>query len=260
MKRVPVLGLRIFIVLFLSIIVHRPTLQAQESLCALESILNSYQAAALSEEVEAWSQSYATSECSVTTKRGVSVLVQAFGLLASDARETGNAPIAPSTFDADDEGWTFSGDATPIEWNSDGGNPGGTICATDRGENVWWYYEASPSFMDSISSAYGLTLRFDLKQEQTDQQGNLVDQLEDLFLTGVGQTLVYNTNYNPGSNWTSYSVMLTESSSWLTSIGTPPTRQQFENVLANATNLSIRGEYREGEDSSCLDNVELSAG
>lgn len=163
---------------------------------------------------------------------------------------------ATSTFDTSDEGWLISGDAqgggsTPTYQTSDG-NPGGHISATDDVEGGTWYFQAPAKFHGNFSNGYGTNLTFDLRQSGTNNQFNNTD----IFLRGSGLELTFDTANNPGTSWTSYSVALTELSGWQLG-GSAPTETQFKQVLADVTDLQIRGEYISGSDEGDLDNVTL---
>lgn len=116
-----------------------------------------------------------------------------------------------SSFDAHTEGWQTVGDATPATHVISGGNPGGYISATDQPTGIFWYWKAPPTFLGNLSDAYNGTLSFDLKQSSTSSQAG---NQPDVILTGGNITLVYDTPYNPGTQWTSYQVDLNESAGW----------------------------------------------
>lgn len=167
------------------------------------------------------------------------------------------ATIVESTFDADDEGWTVTGDAqggsVVPDYFSSGGNPGGYILADDNTTGGIWYWKAPAKFRGDHSDAYGRTLSFELTQTPTHSQIDRVD----ISLVGGGYTLVYDTAYNPGTSWTSYSVPLTELGGWsVGALGAPgPSQSQMQQVLANIGDLQIRGEFVNGSDVGRLDNV-----
>ena len=160
-----------------------------------------------------------------------------------------------STFDVDAEGWTVTGDAvSPIpNYISSGGNPGGYISATDSELSDVWYWQAPAKFLGNISEAYGQTLRFDLRQSALTQQRDD----NDVVLKGPGGTFYYNTPYNPGKTWTSYAVVLAETSGWTKSDGSIPTQAEMQALLSNVDTLRIRGEYRSAADIGDIDNVVL---
>lgn len=178
-----------------------------------------------------------------------------FLLLSLAACQT-TALAATSTFETDDEGWRITGDAqgggiSPT-YNSSDGNPGGYISATDNVQGGVWYFQAPDAFHGDFSDAYGTDLTFDLRQNRTDSQFNSVD----IYLRGNGLDLTFDTPNNPGTDWTSYSVTLTESSGWQLD-GAAPTQAQFAQALADVTDLQIRGEFVTGSDVGDLDNVTM---
>ena len=170
------------------------------------------------------------------------------------ATPTGTSALAVSTFDNDGEGWTVVNDAYPPIYHADGGNPGGYLSAKDKQHGSYWYWRAPEKFHGDFSMAYGKTLTFDLKQSSTTSQANR----DDIILTGGGVSLIFNTSYNPGTDWTPYSVMLDETAGWVnSSTGQAATQAEIQAVLAALTDLQIRGEYRVGSDTGSLDNVML---
>ena len=178
------------------------------------------------------------------------------GSLVVLALTAASSTAALSTFDTDDEGWTITGDAqgggASPTWESSGGNPGGYISATDDVQGGTWYFKAPAAFHGDFSSAYGTNLTFDLRQSRTSSQFDNVD----VYLSGGGLDLTFDTAYNPGTEWTGYNLLLTEVGGWQLS-GSPPTQAEFQQVLGDVTDLQIRGEYVSGSDVGDLDNVVL---
>jgi hypothetical protein len=82
---------------------------------------------------------------------------------------------------------------------------------------------------------------------------------DDVTLIGGGSTLVIDAGPNPLDSWTSYTVNLDETAGWVF-YGTtqPPTMAEMQTVLANVSELWIRGEFIAGDDSADLDNVVLT--
>ena len=184
-----------------------------------------------------------------------SLLTSFFTVRLAYAQPPQPIPLAVSTFDVDAEGWTVTGDAISAIPNyvSSGGNPGGYISATDNESGGIWYWQAPAKFLGNISEAYGQTLRFELRQSALTQQRDD----NDVVLKGPGGTFYYNTPYNPGKTWTSYAVVLSETSGWTKSDGSIPTEAEMKALLSNVDTLRIRGEYRSASDTGDIDNVVL---
>jgi hypothetical protein len=168
----------------------------------------------------------------------------------------GTLPIR-STFDAHDDDWQVAGDAedgrqTP-QYLTTGGNPGGHIAANDDVAGGVWYWSAPQKFLGNQAAAYQKRLSFDLKQSTLNSQFDEAD----VMLVGAGQTLVLDLANNPGTDWTSYSVMLSESANWKRGdlAGESATSADLRAVLGDLTQLWIRGEYVTGSDTGSLDNV-----
>jgi len=77
-----------------------------------------------------------------------------------------------------------------------------------------------------------------------------------VLLSGAGVTLRFNHPNVPSTNWTGFVLPLREDAGWLVEPAlVPPTRALFEAVLANVTDLQIRGEFAAGVDQARIDNV-----
>jgi hypothetical protein len=169
--------------------------------------------------------------------------------------QPGECPVT-SFFDVDDEGWMVVEDVQPPVHFASGGNPGGYISATDIGTGQVWSWQAPAKFLGGLSCAYDRALNFDLRHIANNHSLNS----KDIVLEGAGLTLVYDTPYNPGENWTSYSVSLNENAGWKKDDlnGVPPTRGEMQAVLASLSNILIRGEFSPfAGDIGHLDNVIL---
>lgn len=165
------------------------------------------------------------------------------------------------TFDANDEGWTVSGNASgPVTWIASGGNPQGCVKVTDSVVGGVMYFAAPATFHGDRSCSYGRSLSFDLKQTITGSpnQFNTVD----LYLGGGGITLAYDMPQNPPiGSWGSFEIPLIETG-WRvgTLAGAPATHEEFMQVLGSLSDLRIRAEYQTGGDTDYLDNVVLPLG
>lgn len=168
-------------------------------------------------------------------------------------------PGISTGFEGDDEGWAISGNGEEgrrPRLEREGGNPGGHICGTDQLDGDFWYFVAPGKFLGDQSAMYGQRLTLDLKQ------GSYFNQLaknRDVVLNGGGLAVVYNFSATPRLDWTPYSVRLDDMSRWEldtdTSQGMPATEDDMKTVLKSLTSLRIRGEFVDGPDSACLDNV-----
>jgi hypothetical protein len=180
-------------------------------------------------------------------------------MLAAGISLTASAATVISTFNTDTEGWSAAGDfATPVTWTATGGNPGGTVSIEDSVTGGVTFFVAPGKFLGNHADAYGKTLTFDLKQ--IIGSPNQFDD-DDVFITGAGTTLAYDTPYNPAvdGSWTSYSVPLSQTGWHVGGIsGAAATQAQMQSVLASITDLRIRAEYQSGADTDYLDNVHLN--
>lgn len=179
-------------------------------------------------------------------------------LLPAAAAQSSRGEAITSTFDTDAEGWAVFGDAeggtaTP-DYNATGGNPGGYLSADDDVAGGTWYWDAPDAFLGDRSGSFGRMLSFDLRQTATSSQFDNAD----IVLQGGGMELRFDTAENPGTDWTSYAVLLSTDAGW--TVGATeeaPTDAEFMAVLSDLNALRIRGEFRTGADTGSLDNVIL---
>jgi hypothetical protein len=151
-----------------------------------------------------------------------------------------------STFDSDLEGWSIFQDGTPLEHVSEG--DAAIVCSTDLGQGIYWYFLAPPQWVGDWSPYYGGSLAFGIRQEFLDSQSGDSDVVIE---TGQGN-LIYNLPQNPGIELTPYTVSLTAETGW-TLGGNPVSESDMLAALRAVTAFRIRGEYRSGADSACLD-------
>ncbi|SOD95335.1 laminin B domain-containing protein [Spirosoma fluviale] len=156
-------------------------------------------------------------------------------------------------FDVNDQGWHVSevAESTIPNYSPRGGNPNGYIFAIDRLEAAW-YFVASPGFTQKVQKGYGKVLRFDLMQSSVANQYDT----DDVILTDGKDKLTFNTSYNPGTTWTSYTIPLDEFSGWEIN-HKKATKADIERVLSKLTEVRIRGEFVGGADTGGLDNASI---
>lgn len=181
------------------------------------------------------------------------VCVASILTLSFDATGT---PLAISTFDTGDEGWSVTGDVHGFQWQSSVGNPPGSILGIDNATGDTWGFLAPSKFLGNKEAAYGNTLSYDIDISDRDSSPWL---WPDISLTGGGMSLYLYESSPVAGVWTSYNVSLTESAGWLkTSDNTTPTAAEMKQVLGDLTELYIRAEYKTGPDYAYLDNVVLT--
>ena len=154
-----------------------------------------------------------------------------------------NAQQISSNFTTNAEDWMVVGDATsafPL-YVAQGGNTGGYVSADDTAAGGVWYWSAPAKFLGDQSSSFGKTLSFDLKQSSINSQFDT----DDIIISNGQITITYDHAYNPGLDWTSYSVVLDTINAWkiddITS-GELATSEQIMTVLSNILSLAIRQE------------------
>jgi len=167
---------------------------------------------------------------------------------------------ARSDFENGDDGWTLEGDAeggrSEPDYNITGGNPGAFISADDDALGGIWYFRAPAEYHGNFEGAYGHTLTYDLKQSIDNFQ---LDR-RDIILTGNEGTVIwFDTSFNPGTDWTPYTVSIDAAAGWMNDDDSAASEAQIRAVLADLEDIQIRGEFRNGEDTGSLDNVVLNS-
>lgn len=175
---------------------------------------------------------------------------------------SGQSPAGPILVDHDfatsAQDWLISGDTGVVEptFNASGGDPGGYIAGDDEAIGETWYFRAPDEVVRELRAADQGTMSFSLKQSATDA-GFPED---DIIIVGAAGRLSYRFSFVPDTDWTGFSVRLSESEGWRWNWNRPATGDQIRSVLADPRRLDIRGEYRTGHDVGGLDNFTLTAG
>ena len=156
------------------------------------------------------------------------------------------------------EGWTISGDSGAVEpiFTATGGHPGGCISAIDEALGETWYFHAPAPVLQQLPAAVNGTLSYSLKQ--SGDIPSLVD--DDVVIVGKAGRLSYRFPTTPGTDWTDFSVRLSETAGWTWNWNRRATQAQIESVLQAPFRLEIRGEYVTGPDQGSLDNFLLTSG
>jgi Laminin B (Domain IV)/IPT/TIG domain len=168
-----------------------------------------------------------------------------------------------STFDSNDDGWTFLNNGTPVtvNHNSTNGNPGGYVSATYSSNatatSQGWF--APSKFLGyQVAKSYGMNLRFDLQQAfagtSSSGQGDVRIQ------TSAGFDIVFSLPIKPAvaPAWSSYTIKLDETAGWRVNAtsGVLATKTDVIRALSNIVVLEIRGTYiTNANNISGLDNV-----
>jgi hypothetical protein len=153
------------------------------------------------------------------------------------------------------EGWQINGDTATVDpiFTATGGHPGGCITGVDEELGETWYFHAPVTVLRQLPAAVNGTISFSLKQS-----GSLISLFDDdVVIVGPAGRLSYRFQTAPGTDWTDFSVRLSESEGWMWNWNRRATQAQIASVLAAPTRLDIRGEYVTGPDQGSLDNFVL---
>ena len=183
--------------------------------------------------------------------------LSALALHAAHAQSRTGPTLIRHDFTESAQGWLISGDtgaAEPI-LNMTGGHPGGCITGVDEALGETWYFRAPAAVLQQLPAAVNGTLGYSLKQS-----GAIISLIDDdVVIVGAAGRLSYRFRTVPGTDWTDFSVRLSESEGWTWNWNRRATQAQIEGVLAAPTRLEIRGEYVTGPDEGSLDNFVLTA-
>jgi hypothetical protein len=169
--------------------------------------------------------------------------------------------LASSSFTSGTDGWAVENGARGFEWVASGGAPEGYVRAKDFGSDALWFFAAPASFLGDVSAALGGSLSFALKSD-SGSKPPLVSSYADVQLVGnQGVRLALTANANPTADWTFFSVPLVAGGAWkLGSLsGTAASTSELAGVLSSLTSLRIRGDFRQGVETTGLDSVTLAA-
>lgn len=175
------------------------------------------------------------------------------------------APVdatALSTFDASAEAWRIDGDPVTgtFGWVAGAGNPGGALQVTDANTGILIVWMAPPAFLADQSARYGGTLHFDRITSTLVRSFTVPDDVRLLGDDGVLLTYDMPDGTEPGLDWTSGSVPLSEVGWTNTATGLPATPEEFQAALADVERLDIVAEYSSEPETNRLDNVAYEGG
>ena len=155
------------------------------------------------------------------------------------------------------EGWIVSGDTRPTNalFDRTGGDPGGCITGVDEALGETWYFLAPATVLQQLPKAVNGTISYSLKQS-----GPIISLFDDdVVIIGSAGRLSYRFARAPGTEWTDFTVRLSEAEGWTWNWNKRATQAQIEQVLAAPKLFQIRGEYVTGDDMGSLDNFALTA-
>jgi hypothetical protein len=183
--------------------------------------------------------------------------LSALGLHVADAQSRTGSTLVRHEFTESAQGWTISGDTETAEpiFSASGGHPGGCITGVDEALGETWYFRAPAAVLRRLPEAVNGALSYSLKQSGTII--SLID--DDVVIVAAAGRLSYRFRTAPGTDWTDFSVRLSESEGWTWNWNRRATQAQIDSVLAAPTRLEIRGEYVTGPDEGSLDNFLLTA-
>ncbi len=184
------------------------------------------------------------------------IVIATIALAAAGCRgASAERTLVAHDFSTSAEGWLIAGDtgvAAPV-FHPDGGHPGGYISNEDEAVGETWYFRAPDSVLRQLSLAGRGVITFSLKQSSSDAA--FVD--DDVVVSGRAGRLSYRFGRAPGTDWTAFSVALSDPG-WRWNWNQPATPEQIRSVLAEPVSLDIRGEYVTGPDVGSLDGFAIA--
>src|SRR5687767_7064541 len=171
------------------------------------------------------------------------------------AQTPGGPVLVRHDFVESAQGWQIAGDTGAVDpaFTVSGGNPDGCISGNDEAIGETWCFHAPMSVLRHLPAAANGTISFSLKQSGS--QVSLFD--DDVVIIGPAGRLSFRFETASGTDWTNFSVRLSESEGWTWNWNRRATQAQINSVLAAPTGLDIRGEYVTGQDEGSLDNFVL---
>jgi len=169
-----------------------------------------------------------------------------------------------STFESDTEGWLVAGPdpgahvssppATTPATHTAVGLPAGGIVTGDI--YYWTWLQAPEGYLGDRSSSYGKTISFDILINFTDGV-----PYPAFALRGANRTLYFNAELGTGT-WQTVTAPLSPAGWRLDnySTGTPPTEEQFREVLGDLRGVYALVEWHTGNDLTYFDNFFFGIG
>ncbi|MBK7863842.1 MAG: hypothetical protein IPJ65_35595 [Archangiaceae bacterium] len=170
----------------------------------------------------------------------------------------GGDTLASDDFSYSDEEWSLESISTEpaMRLAEDATYDGPALCGSDHGFSgsaELWKFNAPNKYLGNVSRIFGRRLTWD---SQT--SGGRQFQANDLYLNGRGISLVTRVANTPSraAAWQSFSVWLdTSKTEWTLLSGEKATDDDLKAALAYVTSLRLPGEWRNGEETTCIDNV-----
>jgi len=187
------------------------------------------------------------------------------------ALTAGAAQAAPTeNFDTGTDGWQIanfvSGTADfsnpgilSADFQPAGGADGGGYISKLDPDDGSFFFQANSSFLGNLSALYGGVLNYSVKDSFPAGFAQWRGDPDVVLVSGT-QSIVFQHADNPGSDWTPYSTVLSETG-WLNGnlSGTAVSKAEFQSFLSNVTAFYIRGEYIAGTvETVGLDGVSIS--
>jgi hypothetical protein len=166
--------------------------------------------------------------------------------------------VAADDFSYSDEEWTLeahNSDPT-MRLAEDVTYDGPALCGSDNGfsgATDFWRFNAPKKYLGNASRAYGRRLTWD--SQTVEGRGFAAN---DLFLNGRGISLVLRVpnTANRASSWASFAVHLDTKSDWrVLETNAVATEDDLKSTLGTLTSVRLPGEWRDGPETTCIDNV-----
>jgi len=172
-----------------------------------------------------------------------------------------------STFDTNDDGWTFTdlsnANAQVVTHSTTGGNPGGKISSTLPSTSTHYFTSPAPYTGDIAYFSLGEELSFDLQVPSGTPAVH--SNSGDVIIEPVtGNRLCFTLPSFPAvaPDWSSFTVFLDDRTEWrmTSATGTIATIAEIKVVLSKVKSIRINGRYVSGSTipSAALDNVKLN--
>jgi hypothetical protein len=170
-------------------------------------------------------------------------------MLCLTASASAQVILAESRFEANGDGWWACGDVNSLvpAWNA-----AGYIETVEVPDGIGNWLVAPPKYLNHLSIATHFSY------ELWRSIGDADENTDDVLIIGSGLQIRFDSSPDPpASIWTAYTVPLDENQWVVVGRSTPPSRDEFRAVLANATAILINADHRTGGETTRLRNVAL---
>ncbi|MFG0306127.1 MAG: GC-type dockerin domain-anchored protein [Phycisphaerales bacterium JB040] len=172
------------------------------------------------------------------------------------------AGIPSDDFESGANGWSILRDAE-ISWGADLGNGDGGLRGVDDAVGQGFSFIAPEPYLADRSDLVGRTMLLDLRSSAAvGGSSSFEDGGGFVVIAGAGTEARFRLDKLPiiGNIWRSHEIPLVPSPAWTGPDGSVIEVEDFERIFSSISRVQIRGEYRNGGETTWIDNIAFGVG